>query len=339
MAHELHINTEGKAAMAFVGQTPWHGLGQSITKGASIGVWTKEAGFDWEAHEGMPCIAIAGKDSPDGEHHYLDFTDYKGLYRSDTLAPLAIVGSGYNVVQPKQVLEFFRDMTEEGGWHIHTAGVLRGGRKLWAMASNDQRGEVKRGDVVVNNLLLATSLDGSMKTIVSDTAVRVVCANTLALALRDNNGFAAISHRTVFDAGAVKRALGLADNTFEKFMTTARELADTPIKLDEARDVLSKVFNPKPVKTDLSWMGKIADLGKTQSEDETRIVSVVLNLFQGMGMGSGLTSASGTKWGLLNAVTEHVDHNMGRTDDTRLDSAWFGRGASFKQRTLELLTA
>lgn len=334
MAHELSIKKNGKAEMAFVGETPWHGLGQSVTKGASIGVWAREAGMDWQAEEGTPRLG------DEGSPHAVVFDDYKALYRSDTGAPLAIVGAGYNVVQPRDVLEFFRDLTEDGGWHIHTAGVLRGGRKLWAMASNGQRGTLGKSDVIVNNLLLATSLDGSMKTVVSDTAVRVVCANTLALALRDNNGVASISHRSVFDPAAVKRALGLAENTFEGFMRKARDLADAPVSNAEAVKLLAAIFQPKPPKVDLSWMGKIADLNKApDGPDENRAMGAALARFDGLGMGSALATAKGTRWGLLNAVTEQIDHATGRTDDTRLDSAWFGRGNAIKQRALEVLGA
>lgn len=340
MAHELSIDTNGKAEMAFVGQTPWHGLGQSVTEGASIGVWMKEAGMDWEAHEGIP-VAYAN-DVRDTDH--IDFSDYKALWRSDTKVPLGIVGTGYNVVQPREVLEFFRDLTESGKWAIHTAGVLRGGRKVWAMATNKQQASLggkkgKGADVLMNNLVLATSLDGSMKTTIIDTCVRVVCANTFAMALRDNKGLATISHRSVFDADAVKKAMGLAEGTFEKFMATAKDLADTPVDMREAQDLLAQVFQPKPKAVDLSWMGKISALGTSDEDVTTRAMDSVLALFKGAGMGADLSSSKGTRWGLFNAVTEHVDHDMGRTDDTRLDSAWFGRGAAIKAKTMEVLTA
>lgn len=352
MAHELTLRADGRAEMAFADYsgTPWHGLGQTVTKGASIGVWLKEAGMDWEAKEAVPVVPVL--DAKERKVAELDFEDYKALYRSDTLAPLAIVGEGYNVVQPREVLEFFRDMTEEGGWHIHTAGTLRGGRKLWAMASRGEWGFVKgngRGakgkqhaDEVHNNLLFATSLDGSMKTTVADTTVSVVCANTMAAALRDAEGSGrviTVSHRSVFDSAAVKRVLGLAGDTFERFMRQAQDLADTPCDVATARVILDRVFGVEPPKVDTSWMGKLVDLGKQPPiPDESRVVGAVLDLFEGAGMGADLPSRQGTCWGLLNAVTEHVDHGMGRTDDTRLDGAWFGRGASFKAKALELLT-
>lgn len=354
MAHELTLRADGRAEMAFADYsgTPWHGLGQRVTKDATIGVWLKEAGMDWEAKSGTPYYGDADR----GGLH-VEFSDYKAIWRSDTEAPLAIVGAGYNIVQPRAVMEFFRDMTEAGGWHIHTAGTLRGGRKIWAMASRGEWGSVKGtvskggkqrraeggADEVHNNLLLATSLDGSMKTTVADTTVAVVCANTMRAALREAEGakrVITISHRSVFDEAAVKRVLGLAGDTFERFMRQAQTLADTPCDIREARDVLDRVFGVEAPKVDASWMGRLADLGKQPAiPDESRVVGAVLDLFDGAGMGADLPSRKGTRWGLLNAVTQHVDHGMGRTDDTRLDAAWFGRGDAFKAKALELLTA
>ena len=352
MAHEISIRSNGMAEMAYVGEKPWHGLGQELTKGASIGVWKKEAGFDWEALEGMPQVRIEGGsigDNGNPEDSFIEFPDHKCIYRSDTGAPLSIVGADYKLVQPNDVLEFCREFIEDGsGWYIHTAGILKGGRKLWVMASNDQVGTIgkkRKGqtDEVRNNLLFATSLDGSMRSTVADTSVRVVCQNTLNMALRSNDRVVTISHRSVFDGEAVKRALGLSGDTFEKFIKQANDLADTPCDVTEARDILNKVFNVEEkakAKPDTSWLGALKDLGNQPViPEDSRVVSSVLALFNGDGMGADMASAKGTRWGLLNAVTEHVDHHMGRTDDTRIDSAWFGRGAGYKAKALELLTA
>jgi phage/plasmid-like protein (TIGR03299 family) len=339
MAHELTIRATGKAEMAFVGETPWHHLGQNVSKGAPISVWAKEAGMDWTAMAGAPCTA-------DG----VDFPDYKGIYRSDTKAPLSIVGKDYNIVQPIDMLEFFRDLTEGGGWHIHTAGTMRGGRKLWAMATcEDAKRFVKNPkgkDAMVMNLLLATSMDGSMKTTAMLTTVRVVCANTLRMAMAGGDGHAQVqlTHRSTFDAAHIKSILGVdaAHTHFDAFMEQARMLAETPIDLSDARDVLLQVFKPSAsiAKPNLSWLtSSLAELETSPAEvQDSRSTGRILELFDGDGMGADFTTAKGTRWGLLNAVTQYVDHEMGRTPDTRLDAAWFGRGRDFKQQTVDILT-
>lgn len=348
MAHELSMRKNGTAEMAYVGQMPWHDLGQSLTKGASIGVWAKEAGLDWSAEEASVQFNIPdgthwvnGQEFPSYEEH--PASGYKMLYRSDTHAQLAVVGEDYKVVQPIDILEFFRDMTETQGWWIHTAGVLRGGRKLWAMATNDDISQVGKGDSVERHMLLATSLDGSMKTIGKETTVRVVCANTLAMAMRDTRGkkYAEVSHRTEFDADLMKRALGINQDHFAKFMKAAKELADTPVSTTEARELLRKIFkeDTKPAVPGLAWLGDLSKLDMVQEDKDSRPMTRVLELFQTEGMGSGLKSAKGTRWGLLNALTEYVDHEQGRSQDTRLDNAWFGRGDALKQDSFDIIAA
>lgn len=342
MAHELSLRKDGSAEMAFVGETPWHGLGQNVTKGASIGVWAKEAGMDWKANEAGVNFNIPGETFP------IQAEGYKMLYRSDNRHQLSIVGADYKIVQPRDVLEFFRDLTEQNGWWIHTAGVLRDGRKLWAMATNGDEGSVVKGDTIKRNLLLATSLDGSMKTVAQETQVRVVCANTLAMAIgRDgagNKSAIVTSHRSVFDPEAVKRALGIKQDHFKNFMAKAQELAETPVKVDEARDLLRIIFRvnapaKQAAKPKLAWLAGLTSLAEEPETPDTRSIVRVLELFQGEGMGADMKGVKGTRWGLLNAVSEHVDHEMGRSSDTRLDAAWFGRGAAIKKDAMEALMA
>lgn len=339
MAHELSTKANGKTEMAYVGETPWHGLGQSLTKGASIGVWAKEAGLDWRAEEAAVFYGRADLDGGDPS----PADGYKMLYRSDTGAQLAIVGEGYEVVQPMDILEFFRDMTETQGWWIHTAGVLQGGRKLWAMATNGEAASVGRGDSIQRHMLLATSLDGSMKTLGKETTVRVVCANTLAMALRDARGkkYAEVSHRTVFDADLMQRALGIRQDSFAKFMLAAKELADQPVSVADAKVLLKRIFKEedKPTVPGLAWLGNLSSIKLEEEAKDSRPLTRVLELFQGGGLGADLKSAKGTSWGLLNAVTEYVDHEQGRSNDTRLANAWFGRGDVLKQDAFDTISA
>jgi phage/plasmid-like protein (TIGR03299 family) len=339
MAHGITIRETGKVEMAFSGDTPWHGLGQKVTQGASIGVWKKESGLDWSASEsGVQFLAPLG-----GKDRLLDVPESKVLYRSDTQAPLSIVGSEYNVVQPGEVLEFFRDMTEHEGWHIHTAGSLKGGRKIWALATNGDAASVGRGDVVCRNLLLATSLDGSMKTWVGETSVRVVCANTLAYALdAGSTNSVQVSHRSVFDEAAVKQQLKLSPASFKAFIAQAREMAETPINLKDAQAALLRIFSlelEKEVKAKTHWLSDAFVVGMpAEQELKNKAVQGIVDLWQGDGLGSNLATAKGTRWGLLNAVTQQVDHSRSRTQDTRLDSAWFGRGRGIKERAFEELS-
>lgn len=353
MAHELTMRADGKYEMAFVGETPWHHLGQNVSKGAPISVWRKEAGMDWTARDAVPQFDAIGLDMGRKVTNPLSAPEYKVLYRSDNAEVLSIVGKDYQVVQPADMLEFFRDLTESGGWHIHTAGTMRGGRKLWAMATCEDAmkyvkpssGNKAKQDGMALNLLLATSMDGTMQTTAMLTTVRVVCANTLRMAMAGSDGYAQckLTHRSTFDAAAIKAVLGVdaAHVSFDAFMEKARELADTPIDLTGARDVLIQIFKPSASasKTSLNWLtANIAQMDTAPELQDTRSTGRILELFDGDGMGADLATAKGTKWGLLNAVTQYVDHEMGRTPDTRMDAAWFGRGRDYKQQAFDLLT-
>ncbi|MGS1033503.1 DUF932 domain-containing protein [Burkholderia gladioli] len=305
--------------MAYVGQEPWHGLGNRLAPHQPIEVWADRAGMDWTI-ESSEVRFVAGAGTIGTIHA---FPDQKVLYRSDNKMPLSVVSARYQVVQPRQILEFYRDLTEVGGFELETAGVLKEGRKLWALARTGQSGLLKSKDKVCGYLLLATACDGTLATTAQFTSVRVVCNNTLQIALGDSNGVVKVQHRSQFDAQAVKRQLGIAVSSWDAFMARAKALAERKITDATAEALLRRV---------LTYSTANVPDRETVSANE-RAIKAVGQLYAGRGKGADLPSASGTAWGLLNAVTEYVDHHRrARTGDHRLDAAWFGAGATLKQR-------
>ena len=198
MAHEIE-------SMAFVDATPWHGLGNQLTPQQPIEVWQREAGMDWNINESEVMYSVSGGDGL----HLKSNPDSKVLFRSDNFNPLSVVSKRYQVVQPAEVLEFYRDLASVGGFELETAGVLKGGKKLWALAKTGQETLLKGGDRVKAYLLLATSCDGSLCTTAQFTSIRVVCNNTLQLAVGDSSGSVKVPHSTKFDPQLVKQSLGL----------------------------------------------------------------------------------------------------------------------------------
>jgi hypothetical protein len=73
--------------------------------------------------------------------------------------------------------------------------------------------------------------------------------------------------------------------------------------------------------------------------NQTRGYKRIMELFNGQAIGAGIPGVAGTRWAMLNAVTELVDHERGRSNNTRIESAWFGTGAVLKNKALELLSA
>ncbi|MEB0121598.1 DUF932 domain-containing protein [Pseudomonas sp. CCI1.2] len=307
--------------MAYVGVTPWHGLGSQLSPKQPLEVWQQEAGMNWQIEE-SPVRFMA--DAVGHLGTIRTFPEQKVLYRSDSKEALSVVSQRYQVVQPREVLEFYRDLTERSGYELETAGVLKGGRKLWALARTGQSTALKGNDVVNGYLLLATSCDGTLATTATPTTIRVVCNNTLTIAVNGASQAIKVPHSTRFDPRAVKQQLGITVSQWDDFMYRMRTLAARPVKDQEARDylrsVLCEVQTGNPERSGLS---------------NERALTKVLSMYDGDGRGAELEAAKGTAWGLLNAVTEYVDHERrARSNEYRMDTAWFGQGAVIKQRAL-----
>jgi len=306
-------------SMAYANATPWHGLGNHLTENQPIEVWAQQAGMDWNIREASVRF-VAEHDANISSIH--NFPENKVLFRSDTNAPLSVVSQRYQVVQPREILEFYRDLTEISGFELETAGVLKGGRKIWALAKTGQSTALRGNDVTNGYVLLATACDGTLATTAQFTSIRVVCNNTLAVALAGGTGAVKVPHSTNFDPEVVKKQLGISVSSWDEFMYRMKTLSDRKVKSVEAERYFLRVFTDHNTKA----------LGQTNE----RAMAKALTLFDGQGKGSDLDSAKGTAFGLLNAVTEFVDHERrARSTDHRLESAWFGQGAAIKQKALE----
>lgn len=291
-------------------------LDKALSPNQPLEVWAREAGMDWSIQSAQ--VRFAASEDLESIH---TFPDQKVLYRSDTRRPLSVVSQRYQVVQPAEILEFYRDLTEAGGFQLETAGVLKEGRKLWALARTGQSVLLKGRDEVRGYLLLATACDGSLATTAQFTSIRVVCENTLAIALRDDGAAVKVGHRSKFDAQAVKKQLGIAISSWDGFMARMKALSERKLTDASAEALLRRVL------TDSS-----AVPSDSQSVGE-RSMKAVQALYSGLGRGSNLASSTGTAWGLLNSITEYVDHHRrSRSADHRRDTAWFGQGAALKQR-------
>lgn len=318
MAHEITQKENGFNEMAFVGATPWHGLGQVLQEDASIEEWQIAAGMDWTVNSSPTQFVANGNNQI--------YARQNVLYRSDNNYPLSIVSDRYNPVQPKEVLEFFRDLVDENGFKIHTAGTLQGGKKLWALAETGKFAEVCKGDGVGGFLLLSTSCDRTLATTARFTTVRVVCNNTLTAAVNKNQNTVSFSHIQKFDHLAVKQKLGNAVESFGSFMLMAQVLQ---------RQQMNSIQSSEFVKALVADVSQIKD--PEYDLTKNRAYRKILSLFDCEA--KGLSLVGHTKWGMLNAVTEYVDHhNPSRSSDSRLNSAWFGSGDRLKSKAVELLT-
>lgn len=320
--------------MAYVGDTPWHGLGNQLPNKQPIEVWAQAAGMDWEIKESPVHYSI---DNVHNASMFGTFEEQKVLYRSDSNTALSVVSNRYQVVQPMEVLEFYRDLTDYAGFELETAGVLKGGRKFWALARTGQSAALKGNDVVNGYVLLATSCDGSLATVAMPTTVRVVCNNTLSIAVSDQSQAIKVSHRSSFDADAVKQRLGIAVSKWDEFMYEMKVLSERKVSAKEANQYFENLVtgNQNDGMRHQPHLKLLSQATSSVMPNE-RAYKKLQTMFNGQGRGAELTAAKDTAWGLLCSVTEFVDHErQARSTSNRLDSAWFGNGAQMKQQALE----
>lgn len=296
--------------MAYIGQVPWHGLGARLPENTNdIEIWRREAGLDWSVVQ-TPVLFRQNE-------QIKTLPERSVLYRSDTGVPLSIMSKDYKVVQPSDVLEFYRDLCENQGFQMHTAGSLNGGKRIWALAEVGKDFSVKN-DQVGAYLLLATSMDGTLATRAMFTSIRVVCNNTLSFAYNHSGkDYISIRHNTKFNPDAVKEQLGF-EESWKQFQENVVLLSDYRISRKQA-EMLA-----------LQTIGDERKSLAEQSAPDLKKMGEVLSLFNGNGIGSDLQSAQGTAWGFVNAVTQYVDHSMGRNVNTRMNRAWFGGGKALK---------
>ena len=327
MAHELATAADGRTSIAYINQTPWHGLGQRLTPGSPLEFWQQEAGLDWEAKRAnvqynRELVTTDGQTAVESRAS----KDHTVLYRSDTGDVLSVVSPKYQPVQPKEVIEFYRDLTEKHGFELETAGALKGGRQIWALANTKNAMQLRGKDENRLYLLLATSFDGSMSTQARLTNIRVVCNNTIELATQGKAEIV-VPHSTTFDADKVKLELGVGD-AWEAFQTNADAMSRRIVGRDESVRFFLDVYYG------LDTVEKIKEFQSDEANNKRyeKFAARMQHALFGS-PGAHLESAKGMLWGLVQAVTFDVDHQLpSRSQENRLDKAWFGAGNALKQR-------
>lgn len=318
MAHELEQLNDGTFSVlrAEDSETHWHRLETIIPTNAPFDAWLNSPVFDWEIQRSK--VRYATSRDPDAAMSEMPAQHV--LFRSDKKTPLSIVSEDYHVVQPRQVLEFFKDFCEKNHLTMDTAGYIRGGVKFWALASTGNAFSVGAKDLVKQYVLLASSCDSSMATTGKHTSLRVVCSNTFHASI--NNGETAVKVRHSRDFSETRMAvdLGLMDDDFAHMGRTANEMATFKL----------------PVVDAITWFAELVSGRINMEVDEVTDIANRSRVFKSLW--NSYTTAPGnepTLWGAFNAVTHNVDWVKGRSPSTRFDTAQFGAGAALKQAAWE----
>jgi phage/plasmid-like protein (TIGR03299 family) len=314
MGNSMPANVE---TMAYAGQTPWHGMGNAIKKGAPVEDVLVDAGLAWPVEIAHVEYSFDGRRHTDRSHQV--------MFRGDTGEVFDVVGPDYTPFQNDQVLDFFREYVEAGEMWIETAGSLNNGRDIWALAKMDESFNLAGKDKVEGYVFLMNPHRYGKGAVAKFTSVRVVCWNTFQMALRGGGDSIRLWHNREFNAEMreeAKQKLGIARDQMEAFKKNAVKLTRIELTPQQVIDVAAKVMRGSP--------------GKPR-EEQNRRTERVIELYEGAGLGAKLGSAEGTAWGLLNAVTQYIDHEYGRTQNNRLTYSWIHGGAGVKQRAMEEL--
>jgi phage/plasmid-like protein (TIGR03299 family) len=330
MAHELDF-TLGRAAIAYRGQTPWHGFGIELKPDASIDEWRKAAGLDWEVREQR----IFYRREVDGKGVPTPVPGRKALVRDDTQDVLSIVSDDYHVAQPSKVFAFFKELLKAQGLTMEVAGALKGGSRIWALARIDDSFTCFGQDRHFPYVLVATSFDGSISTQALLTITRVVCNNTITAAgaydHSENGQSFKVRHNREFDIKEAHGKLGLNFEAWHAYCANVDKLARFQVSPDQALEFFYTVAGQG------DEIVRDADNGNVISFPEPgRVVKQFINAYRN-GPGAALRSSDGTAYGLVNAVTYYQDHVAPAADrGVRFDSATFGGGNVRKQHALEI---
>ncbi|HLG99510.1 MAG TPA: DUF932 domain-containing protein [Bryobacteraceae bacterium] len=244
MAHRIYVE-DGKAAMMYVGQDPWHGLGTKLEHPATAAEAIKAAHLDWTVKK-VPLYAWG-----DGVAYPIDdkFTVVPAhLWGQEKCPTFGVVGRDYTPMQNNEAFEFFDPIVGEGAAIYHTAGALDEGRRIWLLAKLPTDIKVADGDITHKYLLLTNSHDASSSVQIKFTPTRVVCHNTLTMALQEGERALRVPHtRDIKERlEGVRRNLHLINTEYEEIERVIKGMAKDMLDAGRLAKYLKLVFPDPP---------------------------------------------------------------------------------------------
>ena len=308
--------------MAYAGELPWHGLGTKVNENISVDDMLKEAGLDWRVAK-IPAYAQFDNKSI--------YSGHDMLVRESDGQPLDMVKENWVPVQNADAFEFFREFVEAGDMEMHTAGSLQDGKRVWCLAKVKDDFTINGDDRVDSFLLLTNPHMYGRAVDIRFTPIRVVCNNTLTLSLANKGDYqVALNHKKAFDAQEAKELLGIAKGKMETYKDMATFLSSKRYTDAQLRTYFSTVFaNQNPKVKGIGFNPEsVEDFEKYGSKNAKTAMNIIKTQ-------PGAQFAEGSYWQAFNAVTYMTDHVLGRENDTRLASSWYGVNKNKKTKALE----
>ena len=297
--------------MAYAGQSPWGDIGTQVSNDLSPQQIMEKADLNWSVDKVKTYADYQGEKIPTG---------LEALVRSSDNKILTQVGKNWEPCQNETAFEFFNEYCLEGGMDMESAGSLKGGKMVWALAKIKESFDVVKGDQVDSYLLFSNPHEYGKSIDVRFTPIRVTCMNTLAMAIKGSavNGMK-VNHRKAFDPQIVKETMGIAHEKFEQYKEVAKFLSKKRFDAQSLIQYYNEVFTR-------TYKGK-DEVIVSAYDDLTTNGQKAFDVLQSQ---PGANFAQGSWWQALNSVTYLTDHVMGREADSRMTSSWFGANANRK---------
>ena len=317
MAHQVE-------SLAYTGEKPWHRLGHPIDNCATPAQMQQAAGLDWQV-ERVPLTYAHGDNHRESGHYAL-------IRTSDGQFLDAVKSDRWKPVQNRQAFEFFDLFVRAGEMTMEVAGALSGGRRVFALAKLKDGFRLARAkeDVTESYLLFTNPHIYGQSVDIRFTPVRVVCHNTLTLALgqKDNEYRVSFNHSREFVVEEAQRLLHATASRLDAYQRQADFLAGKHYRPDALDQYFRRIFRPL-----VPPRPRGDDDHSSSDPSPIRNVALARQVVEDQ---PGHEFAPGTWWNAFNAVTYLTDHRIGRSDETRLATAWYGRGKMRKKEALDL---
>lgn len=244
MAHELWIETaSGTASMFYVDDPPWHGLGQRLANPATSAEAIKAANLDWTVSK-QQLFVQQGQGHVPVQDRYAVMRPPQGEEEGNVV--LGVVGKGYTPLQNSEAFAFFDHIVGKNAAIYHTAGALGQGERVWMLAKLPGTIQVIGDDITDKYLLLANSHDGSSAVQVKFTPIRVVCNNTLTIALSQGDTIRIPHTKDVrIILKRAEQTLGIINRRYNNISKVFKAMAALKLNSESVQKYMSLVF-PEP---------------------------------------------------------------------------------------------
>jgi phage/plasmid-like protein (TIGR03299 family) len=300
-----------KEKIVYTVGAPW-GLGKRVDGCMTTEEAIKKADLDWDV--GLEAVTVRGFVLP----------EHKAVVRQTDHNVFAVVGNRYTPIQNRNCFKFFDDVLGAGAVQIETVGSLNGGRKIWILGN--MKGNISiLGDEIKKYILLTSSHDGTLARQIFWTDVRVVCENTLQLAIATAAEKFYTRHTLRAEEKMAQAAdfLGLANRHYAIFQVEMEQMARKQLPAAARPLLLAAAFGTNgaipaeevynPIKLQMDKVEELIEVDRAEFKPELH----------------------GTVYEAYNAVVKFTDYYRnyrGGKPDNRLNGVWFGGGNIIKNR-------